>query len=153
MMPSLIANKDLLVIQIINPLVMLFYLALFYGWYWSVVFGLGGIIPRKARPDTKRFKLLFFLSLIFTVILIPLFSIQSSATPVFGLFAFILPLHILALIGLLYCMYFTAKTIKTAQLKQNASYSDFAGLFFLLWIFPIGIWIIQPKINKLIIEE
>jgi hypothetical protein len=29
------------------------------------------------------------------------------------------------------------------------SFYDFSGPFFLLWFFPIGIWIIQPRINRL----
>lgn len=41
-----------------------------------------------------------------------------------------------------------AKTIKTVELQKKVTFSDFAGEFFLLWFSPIGIWILQPKINK-----
>jgi hypothetical protein len=28
-------------------------------------------------------------------------------------------------------------------------FKDFVGEFFLVWFFPIGVWILQPTINKL----
>jgi hypothetical protein len=48
----------------------------------------------------------------------------------------------------------TPNTITTClvcyQLWQKpVTFSDFAGEFFLIWFFPVGIWIIQPRINKL----
>jgi hypothetical protein len=47
-------------------------------------------------------------------------------------------------------MYFAAKTLKTVELKREATFSDFVGEFFLIWFNFIGIWILQPKINKII---
>jgi len=52
-----------------------------------------------------------------------------------------------------YCLYFNAKALKTAELQKPLTFSDFAGEFFLLWFFPIGIWILQPRINKLFDPE
>ena len=50
----------------------------------------------------------------------------------------------------LYIMYFAAKSIKTAQLKRKVKFGDFVGDFFLLWMYPIGVWIEQPIINKIV---
>ena len=47
-------------------------------------------------------------------------------------------------------LYKAAKTIKTVELQKKVTFSDFAGEFFLLWFSPIGIWILQPKINKFV---
>jgi len=44
---------------------------------------------------------------------------------------------------------FSAKTIKLAELQRSVTFSDFAGEFFLIWFFPIGIWFVQPKVNLL----
>jgi hypothetical protein len=52
--------------------------------------------------------------------------------------------------GFLYSFYFVAKTFKTVELQREVAFSDFVGEFFLLLLFPIGVWIIQPKINKMI---
>ena len=42
-----------------------------------------------------------------------------------------------------------AKTIKTAEQKRKLDFGDFAGEFFLMWFFMIGVWILQPKINRM----
>ena len=58
-------------------------------------------------------------------------------------------LHLLSMFGLFYSIYFTAKALKGAELQRRVTFSDYVGEFFLLWFFPVGIWIIQPRINKL----
>ena len=58
--------------------------------------------------------------------------------------------HILSMFGIFYSLYFVAKTFKTVELQREVTFSDFAGEFFMIWFFPIGIWVIQPKINKMI---
>jgi hypothetical protein len=50
-------------------------------------------------------------------------------------------------------LYFVAKTFKTVELQREVSFSDFVGEFFMIWFYPVGIWIIQPKINKMIEEQ
>jgi len=52
-----------------------------------------------------------------------------------------------------YSMYFVAKTIKTAELQRKVGFGDFVGEFFLLWFYFIGVWIVQPKVNKLYGKE
>jgi putative effector of murein hydrolase LrgA (UPF0299 family) len=69
-----------------------------------------------------------------------------------GLFAFIIPIHLFAMFCIFYSLYFVAKTIKTVELQRAVTFSDFVLEFFLIWFYPIGIWIIQPQINKMIEE-
>ncbi|MEJ2267947.1 MAG: hypothetical protein P8X70_02635, partial [Nanoarchaeota archaeon] len=45
-----------------------------------------------------------------------------------------------------------AKMIASAELKRKATSSDYIGYIFLLWFSPIGIWFIQPKVQKIINE-
>jgi len=46
-----------------------------------------------------------------------------------------------------------AKTVKSGELNRRARFSDYIGEFFLLWFWPLGIWFIQPKVNKLVDSE
>ena len=46
-----------------------------------------------------------------------------------------------------YQFWFIAKTIKSAQLKREAVFSEFVGEFFLVWFYPIGVWILQPMVK------
>ena len=74
----------------------------------------------------------------------------SSGGLIGGLVGIIVPLHLFSMFCIFYCLYFVAKTFKTVELQREVSFSDFAGEFFMIWFFLIGIWIVQPKVNKMI---
>jgi hypothetical protein len=65
------------------------------------------------------------------------------------LFAVLLPLHLFAMVCLIYDLHFVAKSLALAVTGKPKLFSDFAGTFFLLWFFPVGIWSVQPKVNQL----
>jgi len=60
-----------------------------------------------------------------------------------------LALHLFAMFCIFYTMYFVAKTIKTAEEQKELRFSDFVGEFFLIWFYPIGVWILQLRINAI----
>lgn len=53
----------------------------------------------------------------------------------------------------IYLYYFAARSIKTAELQQEQRFSDFIGEFFLIWFSFIGIWILQPRLNRLVADQ
>ncbi|MFT5819382.1 MAG: hypothetical protein ACI8ZM_000605 [Crocinitomix sp.] len=69
------------------------------------------------------------------------------------LILFIVVMHLLSMFSIFYCIYFCTKTLKSIELGRNITFGDYAGEFFLIWFFVIGIWIIQPKINNLAKDE
>lgn len=136
------------------PIMMLLFMGVFFGWFWSVAIGLQRMIPDEIKLKVNRFK--FFLLIPIVYIIFFLGFIMTSFTsggPNPGIFAVILPLHLFSMFCILHSLYFVAKTFKTAELKRKVTFSDFAGEFFMIWFYPIGIWIIQPKINKMIKEK
>lgn len=49
----------------------------------------------------------------------------------------------------IYLCWFIAKSLKSAELKKEATVSEYFISIILLWmLIPIGIWFIQPRINK-----
>jgi len=46
-------------------------------------------------------------------------------------------------------IYFVSKSLVLAETGRPAVFYDYAGPFFLVWFFPIGVWIVQPRINRL----
>jgi hypothetical protein len=52
-----------------------------------------------------------------------------------------------------YLLYFVSKSLVLAETDKTATFYDYAGPFFLMWFYPIGIWIIQPRINRLYSER
>lgn len=137
------------------PLIMVLFSLVFFGWFWSIAIGLQRNIPAEIKMNVKKFKIFFFIPLIYIIFFMfyigGLFS--GIGTNRFsnggGIIAVILPLHLFSMFCIFYSMYFVAKTIKTAELQRKVGFEDFAGEFFLLWFYFIGIWIIQPKVNKL----
>jgi hypothetical protein len=57
---------------------------------------------------------------------------------------------LIALFAIFYCINFAAKVIAMFERNQSVGFADYAGNFFLMWFFPIGVWFIQPKIQKLL---
>ncbi len=61
---------------------------------------------------------------------------------------YIVPLHAIAMVGIFYAFYYVAKSLASIEKDGEANLNDFAGPFFMLWFFPIGVWFFQPKVNK-----
>ena len=139
----------------IFPFVMIFFMMVFFGWFWSIVFGLHRQIPPELKLNTGRFKIFFFFPLIYMILFMINMSgiILGRGIPGFELgemsIAIIIPLHLFSMFCIFYVMYFVAKTIRTAELGRKVGFGDYAGEFFLLWIYFVGVWIIQPKVNRL----
>lgn len=62
---------------------------------------------------------------------------------------YIFPLHILAMFCMFYLLIYTAKRFVTLEQNREVKSSDYIEVFFMLWIFPIGVWLIQPRVNRL----
>lgn len=125
----------------------------FFSWLYALGTNLYKKLPAASGLRLKRFKILFFIPLIY-ILLFPLFitwisGAHEDAEVVPVLLLLVFPLHLLAMFCIFYCLYFNAKSLKAVMLQRPVTFNDFAGEFFLLWFFPVGIWILQPQINKL----
>jgi hypothetical protein len=141
------------------PIIMVLFMAVFFGWFWSIAIGLQKKVPKNVTMKTKKFKIFFFIPLVY-ILCFSLFiggmlsGIMQNETESIGgltngIVGIIIPLHLLSMFGMFYSLYFVAKTFKTVELQKEVSFGEFAGEFFMLWFYFIGIWIIQPKINKM----
>lgn len=133
------------------PIVMVLFMGVFFGWFWAVATGLQRLIPAEVPLNVTRFKIFFIIPVVYILFfLLFMISMVDSGGPDPLVFVLIIPVHLFSMFCIFYCLYFAAKTIKTAELKRKLTFSDFAGEFFMLWFYPIGIWIIQPRINRLV---
>jgi hypothetical protein len=153
-----------------NPLIMMGYLKFFpvmmvlfvgtlFGWFWAVATGLQKLIPVDVKMKLTLFKVFFFIPLVYILLISTVVAfvftgnmanIANNPAPVFIGFAIIFPIHLFSMFCIFYCLYFVAKTIKTVELQREVTFSDFAAEFFLTWFFFIGVWILQPRINKMV---
>jgi uncharacterized membrane protein len=132
-----------------------------FAWFWNVLTKLSQLVNSRVRFPSKRIKLLFFIPIIYMCLVPFIIAYMIKTTAVFnpnvdemlqlgilGILVFIL--HFFSIFCILHTIYFAAKTIRSAELQRNARFSTFVGDFFLIWIFPVGIWFVQPRINALL---
>lgn len=152
--PSFITNYF-----IILPIMMIVFSFVFFGWFWAIAIGLQSKVPANVKMKTKKFKIFFFIPMTYMLLISLSIGIAMRGGQHYengdnlglmgGLVAFIVPIHLFSMFCIFYSLYFVAKTFKTVELQRETAFSDFAGEFFMIWFYPIGIWIIQPKVNKM----
>ena len=125
-------------------------LVVFFGWLYSAGVGLNRIIPNEIKLKVTRFKISLSIPVLFIIMISYWLYNRVNGNPIPLNFELIFSFQILSLFCMFYCLYFVARTIKTAESQKKVSFTELVGLFFLIWFFPIGIWFVQPRINRLI---
>ena len=110
------------------------------GWLYFL-----GMATNRLIPFSMRFSNIFFIfrlsfSLIYMAIMALFFNHDIPKIAI--------PFHIIATIFLFSCLWTCAKTIVIAETQKSHGFDKYIGTFFLLWFFPIGIWFIQPRLNR-----
>lgn len=115
-------------------------------WLWLLGISLNALTEPRIRQNAT----FLGFALGFTICY---FSVLSLAVLKPNVLSVIGPVSILALICAIYALNFVAQALVLAETHTDPAFYDYAGPFFLLWLFPIGIWIVQPRINRLYAEE
>lgn len=117
---------------------------------WPLLIGhaLYDFLPKRVDLNYNLFLINGFISLL-VISVITIFSVGQrmtftglAALPMFYVFYAFLHLY-----G------FPAKELKSIEKGDEASIGEYIGYFFLIVFLPIGIWILQPKINKIVNER
>ena len=116
----------------------------FLLWLWSVGSFLTAVVPATLRLKKK----FFLFTVVFTEIYVPVsIALFQSINP--KLFVITIPLHLFAVFCMFSNLYFVAEGLVIAETGKRVSFFDCVGPFFLIWFFVIGVWFIQPRINRL----
>ncbi len=126
------------------------FMCCFLGWFWSMGSFLSSIVEPSLRLKMGFFRFALVYPGLYIFVFMALF--QSSTTNP-ALVAIIFPLHFFAMFCLFYDLYFVSKSLVLAETNKPVSFYDYAGPFFLIWFFPIGVWFTQPRINRLYAER
>jgi hypothetical protein len=62
----------------------------------------------------------------------------------------IVPLHLISMFCIFMSLRYAVKIMKSVELGRMAKVADYIGDFMLVWMMPIGVWIVQPRLNKLV---
>ena len=150
-----------------GPIMILMALVIF-GWMWVVGTSLQEKLPPFVQFNFKRFNWFIGIPFVYLIIIslgmswlfaayIPgIMESRSDIAAMGGLFLilfFIVPLHLFSIFGIFWSMVFTARVIKSVELQRKARFEDAVAEFFLIWFFLIGVWILQPKINRIFSGE
>lgn len=151
---ALLINPELSAVLVAFPILVLLFAGLYLAWLYVLGVRLHQKFPGSVHLPLARFKLL----LAFPVVYFLAFMIYMGITtgnpenmeiPATGILVAIIPLHLFAVFCILYCLYFVARELKSVEWQRPVTFNDFAGEFFLIWFYPVGVWFIQPRINKL----
>lgn len=114
------------------------------AWLGSMGLLLSSMERSEFRMNTRFFCISIATAALFLVIDIPNLICKGS-----GFSPIVESLSPLWMVGMVYIVYFVSKSFGMAQRGVRVSFDQYVGWFFLLWFFPIGVWIIQPRINRL----
>ncbi len=123
--------------------------------YWTLGVGekLHNKLNDKSILNLKRFKIQ--IGFVVTYLLIVFltvggYEINNENIAEYGWKAWlIIPLHLILMYSMIHTIYFLSRCITTLR-NQKEGYGWYMLGF---WFFPIGIWIIQPKIIELLNEK
>lgn len=132
-------NQDF---KMISMLIIIFSI---FGWIWSVVNVLYHQLPTKETFNIWKFRIIFLMTI--SILIWILWKVENNLIKNNVL---LLILGAFTYLGfMIYLILTTAKTLKSVELQKEVSIQDSFLDAILIWIFPLGIWIIQPRINAL----
>ena len=121
---------------------------IFISWLFNL-----GIQLRKLLPAAVNLKLGLFRISIFIVcsflIYVLLWELNLNSSYEFQNTTILYLLYPLSLLGLFYTNYIVSIEIKSVETKRKCSFKESILEFILICVFPVGVWIIQPRINKI----
>lgn len=118
-----------------------FGLIIYFLWYFAVGLVLTGHVPELARTIFIINAFVVILSLIVVVII---FDGNYSGDSILG---FIWVAYFIY--ALFQFMLYPAKVFKTIEQGIEATFSQYFGYLIMSIFWPIGIWWIQPKLNRI----
>ncbi len=127
----------------------LFMLLVLFAWMFSVGSWSNRHLAESRRRNVVPFAIGLALPIVYVLMYIFLYIPQlddgaPSRPPLW-----LLPMHMLSMVGIFYGIWYTARQFKSLQENEDGGFMIFSSTFFLLFIFPIGLWLIQPAVNQL----
>ncbi|MFG1497872.1 hypothetical protein ABMA57_14670 [Saccharospirillum sp. HFRX-1] len=117
-------------------------------WIWTLGVGINQRIQSEIRPKVKFFKfsVIYSAALFITYPLLTVLALTNENGGGIGRLLFLLQMF--GSYCILYGSYFIAKNLVTFEKGEPIKFRSQLGTLILLWILPLGIWFIQPRINE-----
>lgn len=137
------------------PVVMVVFIIGIFGWIWAISTQLHKKLPHEVKLNVKGFKIIFSIPILYLLALTLwmahqfYFRFPEGSPNIRSFLLVIIFVHFISMVCILVGLRFAAQTLRSVELGRLANFSDYAIEFFLIWFSPIGFWILQPRLNKL----
>lgn len=121
---------------------------IYYSWYLFIGHGLFGYLHRKVELNYNLFIINFF---VWMAAYIAIIIYSDGSGMIFTGFAAIPMFYVLY--AVIYVFLFPARVLKSVEIRNKASFSEYIGYVLMMIFWPIGVWILQPQINKIVEAE
>lgn len=126
-----------------------------FVWFYTLGINLFKRLPATVKMNLTTFKIFLFTPvayiLLICLIIAGAFFLgvfkEDGPSPAFLLL--FIPIHLFAMFCIFYCMYFISKSLKAVEWQRPVTAGDYIGEFLLIWFYFVGIWFIQPRINRI----
>ncbi len=138
-----------LFVQIFVQVFALIFLGLYMIWYWNLGIMLSEKLTNIWNSNVKLFKIFFtlsYLSIIYQNISPLIFKDEPIILFVIS--------GLLGIISTFYWLWYIDKSIRCIESGKNETVLLILNYdIMLLFLYPIGVWILQPKINRIFKEK
>ena len=137
------------------PPIMVVLLIGIFGWIWAISTQLHKKLPHEVKLNIRGFKIVFSIPIFYLIALTFwmayhfYFRFPEGSPNIRNFILVIAFIHFLSMVCILLGLRFAAQTLRSVELGRLAEFSEYAIEFFLIWVSPIGFWILQPRLNKL----
>lgn len=140
--------------SLIGKAILFLWFLIYLGWIYSI-----GIAGYERLHDKKGISIQYFRNnfiFIACYVLALNYSTEGGYTITnenyqdFGAALWVIvPLHLYFMWSMLYMFYFAAKMLASSMEQRIVGFEDWISNFLSLWCFPIGVWFVQPRVNRL----
>lgn len=126
-------------------------LVMFFALYAAWVGRIGVVSNRRLDPALRRSPnlMLFGLSYgLFCMAAVPLLLVSGAVGDKSILMAFVFQLTAMGL--LVYCLWYSSRQLTALRMGTAPEPADIKTILVWMWLFPIGIWFLQPVVQELL---
>ncbi|MBV6645062.1 MAG: hypothetical protein KI790_06420 [Cyclobacteriaceae bacterium] len=125
-----------------------FGLIIYFFWYFAVGLELTEHLPRRVELPRTLFIVNSFVLIVSLLIIVAVYDGYFSTN---GLLGFIWIVYLMY--AMLQFMFYPSKALRTVEQGTEATFGQYLKYVLLTIFWPIGIWWIQPKLNRIIAEN
>ena len=129
--------------QTLTTILLVTGLTFYFSWTLLVGHGLYQLIPDKFELN---YNLFIVNSLVWLTAYITIMVLSDGLGMTFKGLAILPGLYVF--FAFIHFLMFPVRTLKSIEIGKKADIGDCVGDFFLIAFLPIGIWFLQPRINK-----